>query len=99
MDTIICKEVIVSTIARRGKGVYRDPVRVITQVFEKSGELIAEYDPQKRNMEFSTVDMAEFARWVIERNIKPDSISIIEVNDWQSEFMDKKPGKTLKREQ
>ena len=44
MDEVICKEVIISTIARRGNGT-TTPIRVITQVFEKDGTLIAEYDP------------------------------------------------------
>lgn len=45
MDSVICKELIVSTIKRRGEGVEGSPIRIITEVFEKDGTLIAEYDP------------------------------------------------------
>lgn len=44
---IICKEVIVSTILRRGKGIENDPVRCVLQVYEKDGTLIAENDEYK----------------------------------------------------
>lgn len=49
-DTAICKEVIISTIARRGNGT-TEPIRIITQVFEKDGSLIAEKDPIQKNNE------------------------------------------------
>lgn len=45
MDTIKVEEVIIATVLRRGAGVPGDPIRIITQVFTKSGELIAENDP------------------------------------------------------
>lgn len=45
MDTIKCEEVIIARVLRRGAGIPGDPVRIITQVFTKSGELIAEDDP------------------------------------------------------
>lgn len=45
-EDIQCREVIVSRIARRGLGRdLSDPLRIITQVFEKDGTLIAEHDP------------------------------------------------------
>lgn len=45
---IICKELIVSTILRRGKGIdHNDPVRRVLQVYEKDGTLIAENDEYK----------------------------------------------------
>lgn len=43
-DTIKCEEVIIARVVRRGDGV-NTPIRIITQVFTKSGELIAEHDP------------------------------------------------------
>ena len=45
MNTVKCEEVIISTLLRRGEGKPGDPIRVITQVFTKDGELIAERDP------------------------------------------------------
>lgn len=51
MDTIKCEEVIISTLARRGKGVKYSPIRVITQVFTKDGELIAENDSLPETIE------------------------------------------------
>lgn len=46
MDLVVCKEVIISTIRRRGDGTEENPIRVITEVFEKDGTFIAECDPQ-----------------------------------------------------
>lgn len=45
MKDVQCREVIISRIRRRGKGIEGDPIRVITEVFEKDGTKIAEYDP------------------------------------------------------
>jgi len=44
MKDIEVKEVIISNLTLRGNG-KDDPYRRITQVFEKDGTLIAEYDP------------------------------------------------------
>lgn len=49
MDTVICKEVIISTIKRRGDGTPENPIRVITEVYQKDGTKIAEYDPSTQN--------------------------------------------------
>lgn len=46
MDSVWCEEVIISTTQRKGEGKYGDPIRIITQVFRKNGQLIAEYDPE-----------------------------------------------------
>ena len=57
----ICKEVIISDLARRGSG--KDPtspLRIITQVYEKTGELIAEFDP---NGGFTLEEMLSFAEY------------------------------------
>lgn len=47
MDTAECKELIVTSLALRGKGTADpfSPSRRITQVFEKDGVLVAEADP------------------------------------------------------
>lgn len=44
MDSVICKEVIISTIRRRGDGTPNNPIRMVVEVFEKDGTLIAERD-------------------------------------------------------
>jgi hypothetical protein len=43
-DMCFMQEVIICTKARRGNGT-TDPIRVITEIFTKEGEKIAEYDP------------------------------------------------------
>jgi len=55
-------ELILCTKERRGDGI-DTPIRNITQVFEKTGELIAEHDPcpEKR---FTDEDMMNFIKWV-----------------------------------
>lgn len=50
MDTAICKELVLVNMARRGDG-KETPVRIITQVFEKDGTLIAEKDPDSYTLE------------------------------------------------
>lgn len=44
-DTVICEEVIICRKKRVGKGVEGDPIRIVTEVFTKKGEMIAEFDP------------------------------------------------------
>lgn len=87
MDTVICKEVIVSTIARRGKGERHSPIRIITQVFEKDGTLIAENDPSPET--FVLFDLINFARWCIINGIVTDRISPKDVHKWLDEIQSK----------
>jgi hypothetical protein len=61
MDTVICKEVVITTLKRRGDGTVLDPTRVVTEVYEKGGDLIAEYDPVKT---FTLKEMGSFALFV-----------------------------------
>ena len=42
---INCQELILSKVARKGEGKFPSPIRELTQVFTKEGQLIAEYDP------------------------------------------------------
>lgn len=63
MDTICVKEVIIANLTRRGAGKRHDPVRVITEVYEKDGTLIAEKDPV--NTLFVAGDLVHFATWCI----------------------------------
>lgn len=62
MDTIECREVIISTLKRRGKGAEHSPIRAITEVYEKDGTKIAEHDPSPEV--FIQMDLLNFARWV-----------------------------------
>ena len=80
MDTVICKELIVATLTRRGKGVEHSPIRIITQVFEKDGTLVAEHDPVDET--FCTMDLVDFARWCITNGIVTDKVSPNDVNKW-----------------
>ena len=72
MDTVICKEVIVSTLARRGAGTPGSPIRVITQVFEKDGTLIAEND----SMTLSEEDINDFWAYCESNDFKPCAESL-----------------------
>jgi len=51
MDQVRIEEVIICTKRRRGNGT-TDPIRVILEVFTKSGEKIAEHDPCERPQDF-----------------------------------------------
>lgn len=83
MKTVECKELIISTLERRGSGkhVY-DPIRKITQVFEKDGSLIAEQDPDQM---FTKLDMVMFGKHILARNTKFENVV-----DEIYVFMDKK---------
>lgn len=61
IDTVQAQEVIICTKARRGKGVTLDPIRVITEVFTKDGQLIAEHDPSPNT--FTADEVLRFARY------------------------------------
>ena len=58
MDEVKLIEVIYCTKKRRGEGVKNDPIRIVTEVFQKDGTLIAEYDPHKI---YTTKNMIDFA--------------------------------------
>ena len=45
MDTAIVKEVIVTSLLRRGDGTPESPCRIITQYWDKDGTMLAEVDP------------------------------------------------------
>lgn len=78
MDTVECKELIVTTLSRRGKGIKHDPVRVVMQVFEKNGTLVAEYDP--RPGLFNQMDLVNYSKWLVRNEITTPSIS--HVHEW-----------------
>ena len=80
MDTVVCKEVIVSTIARRGTGKKHSPIRVITQVFEKDGTLIAEYDPCPET--FAIFDLICFARYCKDHGLNADLLNGEDIDNW-----------------
>jgi len=63
LDKVVCKELIVSTLKRRGKGTEDSILRIITEVYEKDGTLIAENDPCP-DIKFEEVDLISFAIWV-----------------------------------
>lgn len=61
MDKTYCEEVIISTVRRRGSGKDQlNVMRVVTEVFKKSGEKIAENDSSIR---FEANDLIHFAMW------------------------------------
>jgi hypothetical protein len=78
MDQVICKELIVATLTRRGKGTVNSPVRIVTQVFEKDGTLVAENDPVDEK--FTETDLVNFAKWCIENSISIHHVNAIEIS-------------------
>lgn len=88
MEKGICvKEVIVSNLTRRGAGTRMSPVRVITQVFEKDGTLIAEKD--SFNDDFTQMDLVHFAQWCIRK--KKTAPVFNDVEKWLDEIEEKNP--------
>lgn len=72
MNEIICKEVIVSNLARRGDGKI-EPIRAVTQVFEKDGTLIFECDPLLSSLTVS--DIVEYIYCLLGY---PDKVSFMD---------------------
>lgn len=81
MADVICKEVVITTLARRGAGVPGDPVRVITQVYDKDGTLIAEYDPSPTKL-FSVSDVVKIGMAIAEKGIPTGQVTPELVKDW-----------------
>lgn len=82
MDTVFCKEVIISTIKRRGLGTELSPVRIITEVYEKDGTLIAEKDPCPEI--YTTTDLIHFARQCASESKEQADINIRTVENWSA---------------
>jgi len=80
MDTVQCKELIVSTLKRRGNGNEHSPIRIITEVFEKDGTKIAEHDPFPEI--FNQMDLVHFARWVKFNEFDADNLDSRAVVTW-----------------
>ena len=80
MDTVICKEVVITTLKRRGTGIEHNPIRVITEVYEKDGTKIAEYDPSPET--FVQMDLLHFARWVKQMEYDADKLDSRAVVKW-----------------
>lgn len=80
MDTVICKEVVITTLKRRGSGIEHSPIRVITEVYEKDGTLIAEHDPSPET--FAQIDLLHFARWVKQMEYDADKLDSMAVVKW-----------------
>lgn len=58
IDKAVLIQVICTTIARRGRGISDDPIRVVTQYWSTSGELLAEIDqcPHARTIDQDMAD-------------------------------------------
>lgn len=80
MDTVICKEVVITTLKRRGSGIEHSPIRVITEIYEKDGTLIAEHDPSPET--FAQMDLLHFARWVKQMEYDADKLDSRAIVKW-----------------
>lgn len=79
---VFTEEVIISTKSNRGTGKNElSPVRVITEVFTKSGEKIAEYDPCKDANTFVATDLIHFHLWC-KKNIPTIEPTEEHILDW-----------------
>lgn len=80
MNTVECREVIISTLRQRGTGQKYSPIRVVTEVYDKDGTIIAEHDPRPET--FNKWDLIHFARWVKKMNYNPDAFDERMVFKW-----------------
>ena len=79
-DEVVCKEMIVSTIRRRGNGIEHSPIRIVTEVFEKDGTKIAEHDPSPET--FCQMDLLHFARFLKDNDYDPNKADTRLVVKW-----------------
>lgn len=75
---VYCEEVIIAKNSTRGKGDQLSPIRRIVQVFDKGGELIAEYDPSPET--YTVFDLVYFANYCLNNDVHTPTPKI--VNDW-----------------
>jgi len=80
MKEVICKEVVITTLKRRGTGIEHSPIRAITEVYDKDGTLIAEHDPSPET--FAQMDLLHFARWVKQMEYDADKLDTRTVIKW-----------------
>jgi hypothetical protein len=62
IDKAFCEEVIITTKEKRGNG-RNEVMRVITEVYDKQGNKIAEHDPHNDLKKFDVIDLLHFADW------------------------------------
>lgn len=75
MTQTIVKEVVITNLLVRGDGNVT-PVRNVTQVYEKDGILIAEYDSYPEVLSYE--DVVKFAEWCELRNLHASKALIVE---------------------
>jgi len=79
-DEVVCRELILAKLTRRGKGEKHSPIRVITQVFEKDGTLVAEHDPSPET--FSLMDLVHFHNWCLKNKMHTSEATPTDVIRW-----------------
>lgn len=84
MSEIQCKEVIISKLTGRGNGTIQSPIRIVTEVYEKDGTLIAELDLSPEI--FTAMDLIDFSRWVKEKGWDADKLDGNVVSKWLDEL-------------
>jgi len=80
MEEVICKEVVITKLKRRGTGIEHSPIRAITEVYDKDGTLIVEHDPSPET--FAQMDLLHFARWVKQMEYDADKLDTRAVIKW-----------------
>jgi len=85
MDEVFVKQVIICTKQRRGKGIEYSPIRIITEVFDLDGKLIADSDPVGN---INPEVMLDFLKWHykdISEEQHRDRISQYFTEEWREE--------------
>ena len=69
MDTVKVIEVVETTLTRRGDGVEGSPIRIITQYWDREGNLLAERDPSPEDkttdLEIRILKLERAIRWAL----------------------------------
>ena len=82
MKDIQCKELIISSLLTRGEGVDYSPIRRITQVYDKDGNLIAERDPLPDNNQ----EIFAFCEWVRKKGYDISKVDMHLIQNWKKEL-------------
>lgn len=77
---VVCKEVVITTNSKRGKGVVGSPIRRIVEVWEKDGRKIAEHDPCPELLTYT--DALEFAKWCHSKDCPPGPLNMDTLHKW-----------------
>jgi hypothetical protein len=84
-DKVFAQQVIICTKQRRGKGSLHSPIRVITEVFDMEGNLIADNDPIGNLTPETILDFLRYHYNVIPEADHVEKLRAYFIEEWEDE--------------